>query len=100
MRTLNSIQQADAKAFGVGHGESEAIILARDMMLPLIMDDTPPQRLAMKLNLDVYSSLEFVKGVYVSCFIDREEYEERLAAYDQSGRVGKSYVEWAMKATK
>jgi len=54
----------------------------------------------MKLNLDVYSSLEFVKGVYVSCFIDREEYEERLAAYDQSGRVGKSYVEWAMKATK
>jgi predicted nucleic acid-binding protein len=100
VRTLNSIQQADAKAIGIGPGENEAIVLARDMLLPLIMDDTSPQRVAMKLDLDVRSSLEFVRAVYISCFINRDEYEERLTAYDQSGRVSKSYVQWAMNATK
>lgn len=100
VRKLNLVQKAEAKSIGMHPGENEAIILATHLMLPLIIDDTPPQAFAMKQGLEVYSSLEFVRAIYMACFIERREYDERLDSYDESGRVGKSYVQWAMKATK
>lgn len=100
VRKLNLAQKARADSIGMHDGENEAIVLALDLMFPLIIDDTPPQAFAMKQRLDVYSSLEFVRAIYISCFIEREEYDQRLDAYDRSGRVRTSYLQWAMKATK
>jgi len=99
-RTLRNTQQAEAESIGLGAGENEAMVLARDMQLPLIMDDGDAQKVAERLGVEVYGSLEFVRAAFCSCFIEREEYDERIDSFQESGRAHPEYVSWARNASK
>jgi predicted nucleic acid-binding protein len=100
VRTLRDTQKAEARAIGLGPGENEALILARDMMLPLIMDDDPAHKVAKRLGIEVYGSLGFVRAAFRSCLIERGEYDVRLEAFDRNGRAYQNLLEWARVATK
>lgn len=98
--TLRNTQQVEAQSIGLGAGENQAMILARDMQLPLIMDDGEAQKVAERLGVEVYGSLEFVRAAFCSCFLEREEYERRLDSFQESRRAYPEYIAWARNATK
>jgi predicted nucleic acid-binding protein len=98
--TLNTGQDLAAKAIGLGKGENEAMILARDFLFPLIIDDTQAYHVAKRIGLEVYSSLGFLRGAYRLCGIDRVEYDPLIDNYQSSGRASPFFAAWAREATK
>lgn len=100
VRTLTGSQKAAAETIGLGEGENEAMVLARDLGLPLVMDDTDAEKVAAKYDILVYHSLEFVRAAYRACFLERDEYDSRVSSFQASGRVYPEYIDWARQATK
>lgn len=100
VHTLSAAQETAAETIGLGRGENEAMVLARDLGLPLIMDDTDAEKVAAKYEIPVYHSLEFVRAAYRACFLERVEYDLRVDSFEASGRVYPEYVDWARHATK
>jgi len=100
VRTLSGPQKAAAEIIGLGEGENEAMVLARDLGLPLVMDDTDAEKVAAKYDIHVYHSLEFVRAAYRACFLERDEYDSRVSSFQASGRVYPEYIDWARHATK
>jgi predicted nucleic acid-binding protein len=100
VRTLNGAQQTYADSMGLGPGENEAMVLAIDMQISLIMDDGPAQEVAQQYGIDVFGSLEFVKAAFESCAIEREEYDRSVDAFQEEKRAHLGLISWARKATK
>lgn len=98
--TLTDSQKIAANQIGIGPGENEAIILAHDLMLPLIIDDTEPYVVAKRLGIQSYRSLQFLRAAYRSCHISRMEYDPLLDNFDTTRRADAIFVQWARQAAK
>jgi predicted nucleic acid-binding protein len=101
VQKLNAGQIVSAETIGLGAGENEAMILARDMRLPLIIDDGDAQRFAeQQLGLEVYGSLEFVRGAFLSCAIEREQFLAYIMSFLSNERANLGQISWASRAEK
>jgi predicted nucleic acid-binding protein len=100
MRRLQAVQRKEAHGIGFGPGENEAIVLARDLDLPLMMDETDARKAAKRFGLKVYSSLLLVRLAFESCLIQREEYERKIHEFEVNSRANVEQVNWARTAQK
>lgn len=100
VRRLQAVQKTEAGGIGFGAGENEAIVLARDLDLPLIMDERHARKAAKRFGLKVYGSLLVVRVAFESCFIHRQEYEEKLREFEANSRATTEQVNLARLAQK
>lgn len=100
VRRLNGTQQGYANSIGLGAGENEAMVLAQEMNLSLIIDDGPAGETAERYGIDVFCSLEFFKNNYEGCGIEKEDYDEIVDAFEEHGRAHLGLVAWARRAIK
>ena len=98
--TLNAEQKDRARSFGLHLGESQAIVLARDLDAPLIMDDSPAQKVAEKLEVAVIGSVAFVKVAFEKCLLTSSDYQNRITAFERTHRVNIGIISWARHASK
>jgi predicted nucleic acid-binding protein len=101
IQPLKPEQITAAQSIGLGRGENEAMILARDLGLPLIMDDGDAQMFAEEqVGLEVYGSLEFVRGAFQSCLIQRDEFLGYVMSFLNYERANLNQASWASRAQK
>lgn len=85
---------------GLGYGENEAIILAQDLEATLIVDERSARKVAKKLGISLLGSLGFVRLAFISCLIDRRDFESRVRAFQLNGRAQPNVISWGLRATK
>lgn len=93
-------QKLWAASLGVGTGESQAIILAADLEVPLIMDDQAARIVAERHGVSVISSIGLVRIAFLECVIERAEYEHRILSFEQKRRANPRIISWARDARK
>ena len=99
--TLTTNQENYAKSIGLGVGENQAMVLAMDMKLSLIIDDGDAQRFAEEqFGIDVFGSLEFLRAAFISCAIERTEYDMNVTEFAENDRANLSQIQWAQRASK
>lgn len=100
VRTLKEEQKGRALSLGLHLGESEAIVLAKDLDAPLIMDDSPAQRVAERIGVPVIGSVTLVKVAFEKCFLTNSDYQDRITAFERSHRANLGIIAWARHAVK
>jgi hypothetical protein len=100
IRRLQAAQKVEARGLGFGPGENEAIVLARDLDLPLIMDEGDARKAAKRFGLKVYGSLLLVRLAFESCLIQRQEYDRKIHEFEVNDRAFPEQVDWARTAQK
>jgi len=76
--TLNNRQKKRASYLGLGKGESQAIILAKDLKTYLIIDERRARNVAKKLSIKVIGTAGILKKLYEECLIDYNRWRQIL----------------------
>lgn len=76
--TLNNRQKKRASYLGLGKGEFQAIILAKDFKTYLIIDERRARNVAKKLSIKVIGTAGILKKLYEECLIDYNRWRQIL----------------------
>ena len=74
--SLNHRQIRRALALGLGKGESQAIIVAKDLKTYLIIDEKSARKVAKKYSIKVIGTAGILKKIYEECLIDQERWRQ------------------------
>ena len=97
---LNRRQMKRAIAIGLGKGESQAIIVAKDLGTYLIIDEKRARKVAKKYSIEVIGTAGILKKIYEECLINQDRWNKILSVIMKDQYWGPEIRRYILSARK
>jgi predicted nucleic acid-binding protein len=97
---LDNDQKERAETLGLGLGENEGIILAKDFGVPFVTDDGAVRNLCEKTNVEYFGTFELVRKAYINCVISRERLENIVEKLQNNLYCKQWLIDYVLSAEK